>query len=82
MKYCPNLVSLKEKSMEVGEACRKPYSWGNKNFATQGEGARVVGGDTHKDGVDHLTLRDPKIGSSNKQFSPIQDERKTKWEAP
>jgi hypothetical protein len=29
VKDCPNLASLKEKSMKVGEACKKPYSRGN-----------------------------------------------------
>jgi hypothetical protein len=36
----------------------------------------VAGGDIHKDGVDHLMLRNPKIVSSKKQFSPIQEEGK------
>jgi hypothetical protein len=76
VKDYSNLASLKEKSMKVGEACRKPYSRGNKIFATQGKGARMVGEDIHKDGVDHHALKDPKIGSSKKQFSPIQEEGK------
>jgi hypothetical protein len=62
LKYFSNLVSLKEKSMEAREACRKPYSRGNKKKSTQGEGAKAVGGDIHKDGVDHLAFRDSKIG--------------------
>ncbi len=48
--------------METREACRKPYSRGNKKKSTQGEGAKAVGGDIHKDGVDHLAFRDSKIG--------------------
>jgi hypothetical protein len=30
VKDCPNLTSLKEKSMKVREACKKPYS--RRNF--------------------------------------------------
>jgi hypothetical protein len=71
VKDCPKLANLKENSMKVGKAHRKPYSRGNKIFAIQGEGARATGGDIHKDGVDHHMLEDSKIGSSNKQFSPI-----------
>jgi hypothetical protein len=37
----------------------------------------MVGGDTHKDGVDHPMFGNPKIGSSKKQFSRG---RKNKWE--
>ncbi len=62
MKDYLNLASLKVKSMKMGETCK----WRNKNVAIQGEGTRVAGGDTHKDGVDHLMFRDPKIGSSKK----------------
>ncbi len=59
---------------EGGEAYKKPYSQGNKKFATQGEGAKIAGGNIHKDGIDHPTLKDPKIGSSKKQFSPTQED--------
>ncbi len=48
--------------MKVGEACKKPYSQGNKKNSIQGKRTRVAGGDTHKDGVDHLVLEDHKIG--------------------
>ncbi len=76
MKDYLNLASLKVKSMKLGEACKKPYSWRNKNVAIQGEGAKVTGGDIHKDGVNHPMLGNPKIGLSKKQFSPIQKEGK------
>jgi len=54
------------KSMKMGEACKKPYSWRNKNVATHGEGTRMASGHIHKDGVDHPMFENPKIGSSKK----------------
>ncbi len=62
MKDCSNLANLKEKSMKVGEACMKPYSRGNFKNSTQRKKRKVACGNTHKDGVDHLMLKDHKIG--------------------
>jgi hypothetical protein len=62
--------------MKVGEAYMKPYSRGNKKFATQGKRTRVVDGDIHKDGVDHPMFEDHKISSLKKKFSHIQEEGK------
>jgi hypothetical protein len=42
----------------------------------------MASGDTHKDGVDHPTLKDPNMGSSKKQFSPTQEEGKQNGKDP